>query len=399
MDKNRARITIKLGQANENKRERDTPLPEQRIESAPEEKREWTESHEEIQSLTEETEPEPEPDEEVESLPATKEISASKESPDEFESFGSRYASFDDDERFSNRRFGGTSRSKSGRGKNAKGMMGVFTAVLGAVALGVIFGFIVLSFFKSGMLDNPSSETQPFSKTTEAEIAQTQPQETTESGAVSGEAKTMTVSITLPASTYYMVQGGVFQDQASAAPILEKIKSKGWPNSFSGEKPAYLFLGMAANRDQALAIANHFQEMDVYVKEFKVEPRTVSAELKQGATTNQEEWDQWFKQEQLFVSAIGNAIGKGLTNGKLDENQWKEITDAHRALLQYGRDWVNKLPESQQSLGNRLLNDYTKGVSAMERYRKQPEAGHLWQAEQALLDGFQSRTQLFSSFK
>lgn len=386
MDKNRARITIKLGQANESKRE---PLFSEQHQEV---KQTTVESNEEIKSRIGETELEPITQEEEEVLPAKREISASKE--EEFESFGSRYTSFDDEERFTNRRLS-SSRLKSGRERNAKGFIGVFAAVIGAIALGIVFGFIVLSFFKSGMMDNPDTSKPSISQMAEKETMQMNPQETAETGTI----PTTTVSITLPASTYYMVQGGVFQDQASAAPILEKIKSKGWPSSFSGEKPAYLFLGLAANRDHALAIANHFQEMDVYIKEFSVESKTVLAELKQGATTNQEEWDQWFKQEQIFVSAIGDAIGKGLTAGKLDDNQWKSITDAHRALLQYGRGWVNKLPGSQQSLGNRLLNDYTKGVSAMERYQKQPEAGHLWQAEQALLDGFQSRMQLFSSFK
>lgn len=396
MDKNRARITIKLGQANEQKS--GTPLPKKQEKNAKEEKQEWITSYEEIESRTEENEPEHLPEEDVEPLPAKREISASKESADEFKTYGTKYASFEDEERFTGRRMG-PSRFNSGREKNAKGLIGVFASILGAVALGVVFGFIVLSFFKSGMLDNPATPPKPISKTVETGTLQTKPQENAETGTLPGEAEITTVSITLPSSTYYMVQGGVFQDQASAAPILEKIKSKGWPSSFSGEKPAYLFLGIAVNRDRALAIANRFQEMDVYIKESKVESKTILAELKQGATTTQEEWDQWFKQEQLFATTLGNAIGEGLTAGKLGGNQWKEITEAHRTLLQYGREWVNKLPESQQSLGNRLLNDYTKGVSAMERYQKQPEAGHLWQAEQALLDGFQSKTQLLSSFK
>ncbi len=396
MDKNRARITIKLGQANELKS--GTPLPKKQEKNAKEEKQEWIKSNEEIESRTEETEPEHLPEEDVEPLPAKSEISASKESADEFKSYGTKYASFEDEESFAGRRLG-PSRLNSGREKNAKGLIGVLASVLGAVALGVVFGYIVLSFFKSGMLDNPATPPKPISETVETGSGQgtlqTKLQENAETGTLPGEAKITTVSITLPSSTYYMVQGGVFQDQASATPILEKIKSKGWPSSFSGEKPAYLFLGIAVNRDHALAIANHFQEMDVYIKEFKIEPKTILA----GATTTQEEWDQWFKQEQLFATILGNAIGEGLTAGKLGGNQLKEITEAHRTLLQYGREWVNKLPESQQSLGNRLLNDYTKGVSAMERYQKQPEAGHLWQAEQALLDGFQSKTQLLSSFK
>ena len=396
MDKKRARITIKLGQANEPVKKENskedimiTRLPLASNRSEPEEKEQVVESFVDMELK--------EPDDVGISR---RETAASEEDPDEVEDnwYGPKYTP-------SNRRKY-KSRLKHNRERNSKGMLGIIASVTGAVAVGLMFGYIVLSFFESGLIQQPSqsaggSPSPPTEeKSTEVEGAPKDGADKTQTGVtINIPEETESVSIMFPSTTHYVVQGGVFKDQASAAPIVENLKSKGWPNSFLGENPAHLILGLAVNRDHALSLAGQFKDIEVYIKELTGEPQKVSVAIKKGSSTTQDEWDHWFKQEQTFVEALSGSISSSLTTGKLDDNQMKAITDSHRNLLQYGREIVGKLPESKQSLGNRMLNDFTKGVTAMEQYQKQPTVGYLWQAEQALLDAFSSKQQLISSFK
>jgi len=285
-------------------------------------------------------------------------------------------------------------------------MLGVIASVTGAVAVGLMFGYIVLSFFESGLIQQPS---QSAGGTASAPIeeksinggdaSKDETKKVPTGVTITIPEETESISIQFPSATHYVVQGGVFKDQASAAPIVKNLKGKGWPSSFLGENPAHLILGLAVNRDHALSLAGQYKDIEVYIKELAEEPKKVSIPIKKGSTTTQEEWDQWFKQEQAFVENLASSISSSFSAGKLEDNQMKAMKESHRNLLQSGRNIVGKLPESKQALGNRMLNDFTKGVTAMEQYQKQPTAGYLWQAEQSLLDAFMSKQQLFSSFK
>ncbi|RXT14716.1 hypothetical protein [Ammoniphilus sp. CFH 90114] len=407
MEKNRGRITIKLNQPKEGQASREVmdpilPLKEER------EPLELHESQESKPQPASETEREEEASKELEPmLSSSREWGATEDSSDNKEKkpFGSDWYLPDDiGSSISTNRRSYKSRTRNSREHQTKNVLGVAASVIGAVVLGLIFGFVVLGFFKSGLLDSPTAPSGAMPKMQEAPVIPTPvPTEevddsVAEGGSGEAEAST-TVSITLPSNTYYVVQGGVFQDQGSAGPILDNIKAKGWPSSFMGEKPLYLLLGLAAERDDALALAAPYKEMDVYIKEWVEETQTVSVPLKKNATTTQEEWDQWFEREQAMVQALGQAIAEGMTSGKLESESMKQVTDAHRNVLAGGRELISKLPQENQSIGNRMLNDISKGVSAMERYQKQPTEGYLWQAEQALLDAFSSKQAFFSSFK
>ncbi|WP_134700018.1 hypothetical protein [Ammoniphilus sp. YIM 78166] len=406
MDKNRARITIKLtpsakeGQAPKEKEKEKVvsvePSQETPIDiKVPEEAEKLTEPS--VEEIKPRVEPEPEP--EPEPFIARKEVAVGKETEgDEPSTPEWRFP------RTNRRSY--KSRTRSSREDQAKRMVGVAASVIGAVALGLIFGFVVLGFFKSGLLDKSSTPAANIANPQNMASAPSQvqggPDAVSPAEATTppeGQAEGSTVSITLPSQNMFVVQGGVFQDQKSASPMLDRIKAKGWPSSLVGDKPIHLFLGMAAVRDHALAMAAPYKEMDVYIKEWGEESRTVTVALKPGASTNQEEWDQWFQFEATMVQAMGSAITEGLTTGKLSGETMKKVTDAHRNMLQQGRLVVSKLPQEQQSLGNRLLNDISKGVSALERYQKQPTEGYAWQAQQALMDAYTSKSQLFSSFK
>lgn len=418
MDKNRARITIKLNQPKEGqapkKIERPVENPEPKVRQESREEQEFT-----LKKEWHETKPEPEPEskseaeqEAVTETAARDEVAAGDEIFDKGkrEPFSPEWkfpVDEEEDQNLSTHRRSYKSRMRNAREHQTKGVLAVAVSVIGAIVLGLVFGFVVLGFFKSGLLDAPSSPSATVPKAQEApgEASQLAPG-AEGSAATEGqqdnvnkvqEAST-TVSITLPSNTWYVIQGGVFQDQGSAGPILEKIKSKGWPNSFLGDKPVHLLLGLASEREHVLALAAPYKEMDVYIKEWSEETKTVSVAVKQGLETTQEEWNQWFEREEEMVQVLGQAIAEGVSTGELADETMKLVTDAHRSLLQQGRELISKLPQEHQSLGNRMLNDFSKGVSALERYRKQPTEGYLWQAEQAILDAYASKQNFFSSF-
>ncbi|HJV45982.1 MAG TPA: hypothetical protein VJ824_09710 [Bacillota bacterium] len=378
MDKNQAKITVKFGQAQ---------APQNALGKI-------------ISIPTKGTDPvldKPASEEIISDWPdqgrAVEELAAGFETTSDEDSFGPKYSPI---------------KRKVGRrkGMNKGKMIAIGGSVIGAITIGLVFGSIVLNIFKSGgqgssgianHVNSPQKTVEQ--KTNAAVLPQGVPNSLPENNEVTKNASNMKMSITLPASSYFVVQGGVFQAQGNASPLLDKIKSHGWPKIFVGDKTQLLLLGIAMNRDNALALAGQYKDFDVFIKEIKEDPITVSVPLKEGEKTSQEEWDQWAQKEVEFIKTMGQAIGQGLVSGKLNDDTFQLVTNVHRNLLQKGRDLVNKLPESSQDQGNRLLNDYTKVVTAMESYQKQPSEGYLWQAEQALLDSYISKKQLFFSFK
>jgi hypothetical protein len=384
MDKNRAKITVKFGQAEGTHY---TPVkPQPMPVKSPVELEDKPPQIQTVMEIAHE-------------VPAKEEMAASFETINQEEIFGAKYVPG----LHQKKGVGHAPRRKNRQGASRKKIVAVGSSIIGAVAVGLIFGGIALNFFKSGGFGHAPGGLHPTTVTSKSTSPSSAVQEQNAAAAINTESnKTTTTAkspITLPATDYFVVQAGVFQEQANAATMLDKIKTHGWPNTFVGDKPQYLLLGMAVNRDNALSLANQYKDFDVFIKEFKEEAKTVSIPLKEGVKTSQEEWDQWFEKESEFIKIVGKAIGQGLSTGKLGDEMFQSVTEAHRNLLEKGRDLIGKLPDQSQEQGNRLLNDYTKIVNAMEHYQKQPGEGFLWQAEQGLLDSYQSKKQLFSSFK
>ncbi|RKD23894.1 hypothetical protein BEP19_05560 [Ammoniphilus oxalaticus] len=415
MDNNRARITIKLGQADEPTKIDEVPETE---ETAPKVIETATETEEVVFKKPAKKERRPkkkidkktvapvleetEPKEEKGFLASMKEVARGKERSDEEQPdpdlwYGPKYVATT----------GETSKQLLSTPRDSKGILGVMASVTGAVAVGLLFGYVVLSFFQSGMIQDgndlaalPSSGEEQAATNEEKQTNEQEADEkSSEEPSITVTGASETVSIEVPPTTYYVVQGGVFKDQASAAPYVAEMKSKGWPSKFLGDQPTHLLFGIALQREQAAALAAQFKDTDVFVKEMTGEAKALTVPLKQGAASSPEEWTRWFEQEQAFVGAVGSSINAALSAGQLSAEQMKSITETHRNALQSGRELISKLPESEQAVGNRLLEDFTKGVKALEQYEKQPAVGHLWQAEQALLDAFMSKQQLLASFQ
>jgi cell division septation protein DedD len=295
-------------------------------------------------------------------------------------------------------------------GQGAKSIIAVLLSACGAIIVGLIFGYIILAFFQSGQVSdskspNTISESEPAVTQSPTIITGSDPQKAVNDNALIppefSNKTTVMVDILKPAQQYYVVQAGVFQDQESAKPLLEQIKAKGWPNAFFDGDTAtqYLFLGMALERDHILAMAEQFKGVEIFVKEYVEPTQRLSVPQEKGQNSLQEEWDAWLQNERNLFAVMGKGISEGLTSGKLSEGSMKEITASHRDYLQKGRELLSKLPEESQSIGSRLLNDFTKGVTAMERFQKQASAGYLWQAEQALLDVYKSKNSFYQTFK
>jgi hypothetical protein len=286
---------------------------------------------------------------------------------------------------------------KQWKDENRRNMWGIMVTALGAIAVGVIFGSIVLLFFKSGMMEQSASNSNKIISPTTIQSQgitgkQVPPSNPTKAAVQSNQ------SITIPAQSSFVIQAGVFSDEKSAQSVVSKIKAKGWPVEVIGQNPVHLFLGIVGTHDQANAIKSQFKDFDVYIKTFDTEAQTVSVKVKEGQSTSQAEWDQWAGVEEKFVADTNQAIVQAALNGKLADDTMKTVTAAHRDLLEKGRDLFNKLPDQSQSLGNHLLNDYSKMAAALERYSKQPSQGYLWQTEQSLLDSIKSKQQFLSSF-
>ncbi|MBP1930402.1 hypothetical protein [Ammoniphilus resinae] len=390
MNKDKARITIRLGQADQTKNTQSIPPIKEKEQDS-------------LQTFGELDNPSPDP-------LAHKEIAVSKETTnDDLEIYGPKYVpnSLPTSEKrrvpFSQKVR--KKRSNKIKGTSPKGLGSAVLSVSGAIALGLVFGYVVLNFFNSntGVTPHqpstpsaaaPMSQQLPEQAKVESSGGQQQPPVQLDVNSKEGKK----VSLHLPAQSFHMIQGGVFQNKENAKPILDKIEANGWPHIFQGETPLYLFLGVSLDRNQALAIANHFKDLDVYIKEYPYSERTITLPLKADTNVTQEEWGNWFTKESELITVVGKALSEGLNEGGITAETMKEVATSHRSFLDRGREIINKL-QQQQELGNRFLNDYSKGITALQRFQKEPVEGYLWQAEQAFLDAFGSKEQFLTSFK
>ncbi|MEN1970485.1 hypothetical protein WMZ97_20715 [Lentibacillus sp. N15] len=190
-------------------------------------------------------------------------------------------------------------------GKGQKGrhlnLKPILVAILSAVVVGGLLGFIMLNMFNGiGYQTNGESGQQNLAGTGSESDAS----KTTAQGS----------SMTLPSLSAFVLQGGVFSTQDNAKQWVETFQQAEHPAAiWEREGQFTLLAGLAETEEQAKALAADFTDEDIYIKEWSTEEADIEG-------TDQEQ--KWL---QAFVDRWNDSVHLLSSENELDTEAWQKL--------------------------------------------------------------------------
>ncbi|RAP77859.1 SPOR domain-containing protein [Paenibacillus montanisoli] len=280
----------------------------------------------------------------------------------------------------------------------------VFASVTGAIATGALFGYFVLALFTSnGPANSDSTSNQPGTTvsgtiadgsdsgknaTASNDAAAGQTDEGKDGAAANGgkadddAAQAAMIQVNVPASSYYMLQYGVFSNKEGLDAAVDELGAKGLAAASLTSSDDYrVYVGMSADRDQAMLLGQLLDNMEVYVKQIDVP--AVSAISFDGEASAVE---AFFKQTSSLIEKLDQVTIDRLSAGsgsKGEDGEWKELHQqwitAASAMEAGLKDKVTK------SNLQRLTQSINSAAVAAEEYAKKPSDAYLWSMQSSLM--------------
>lgn len=288
----------------------------------------------------------------------------------------------------------------------------------GAVAIGLLFGFLVLSVFSQEefsesygtvLSDTVQSLTAPVAglSQTGGQTGVAGPgapeknavgQEVVTNGSASNQKE---VSLQLPAVSMYVAQAGVFQPEASPQTAVEPLDKAGIPHLlYKDASKQYMFAAAAPTRDAVLGFATSLKTkgMDIYVKEFSFPAFNGTIPVgKSPSASDEPDVNAFLTHGVKLAQSLSAQSGLIITTGQLSPSteESAELKEWHRKFLEESRRM------DAQGAWKPLLDRMVNGVNqALEARDKMAEAStskkvesaesYAWQVQAGILAFFES---------
>ncbi|WP_139490271.1 hypothetical protein [Brevibacillus dissolubilis] len=289
-------------------------------------------------------------------------------------------------------------------------LLRTLVSMFGAVTLGLIFGFIVLTVF---MQENSAPKSQEVAAVTApadgqpagdaavaTEPAPGQPADPniSETGGA-GEGERVPVAVELPEQSFFMVQAGVFSDGEAAQTAIQPLDSQGFPHFMyemtDGKK--HLFIAAASSRDQILGMASFYKEkqMEVFVKEVKMAAERTNLELTQaptlnvGTAANQGPLYEFFQSganlSKELTTWSSQVINNPAETKAMPKEQLDKLTSLHRQFLEQSRLIQPLLPKEAQPHATEMINSLNKAVTTVKELKSNNAVSYAWQVQKGIL--------------
>ncbi|KMZ41799.1 MULTISPECIES: hypothetical protein [Bacillales] len=292
----------------------------------------------------------------------------------------------------------------------------------GAVAIGLLFGFLVLTVFSkkefSESYGNVLSETVQTLTAPGAGTEQTAgkngvagpafPDESqqaqgkaTNGNAVGQTAGQTAVALQLPAVNMYVAQAGVFQPDASPQTAVEPLEKAGIPHLlYKDASKQYMFAAAAPTRDAVLGFAASLKNkgMDIYVKEFSFPAFEGSVPVGKAANASGDpNVNAFFTHGVKLVQALSAQSGLIITTGQLSPTakETAEIKEIHRQFLEESRKMEAK--EAWKPLLDGMVNGVNQALAARDKMAEasagkkvESAESYAWQVQAGVLAFFES---------
>jgi stage II sporulation protein B len=221
------------------------------------------------------------------------------------------------------------SKNKSGNSTGFRRFKPIIIAIVSAVVIGSVLGFVMLRMFVG--IDHELAAPDPNSSPNPVVNANGDKQQT--------EAK----PVKLEAMNAYVLQGGVFAEQANADEWVDKFADAGMPSMvWKQDKQYYLFLGMAADKEQAkglIATMKESSDLDVFVKEWKTDKMEVKM------SGDEQKWYQSFQDQ--WTKSLSN-VNK---EKAIAPEDWKQIAADYPKNSKRGDALVKEMSQIKEVTG------------------------------------------------
>jgi len=278
-------------------------------------------------------------------------------------------------------------------------------STVSAIAIGLIFGFLVLAVFTQGQLNESyrSVVGETFQSAIPAPEA-TQETDAAASTATENQAdhaqpgSVTPMSLQLPETRLFMAQVGAFTDKESAKMAIDSLVKKGYPHFLHEEAGTYyLFTATTSNRDDILGLASSFKGngLDVYVKEVTLPGLQKMVELRNAASStgsvDQTKIGAFFEAGMQLSNIMTNWTGRFLSTPsatKLTAEDEQAIKELHRKFLDASTAIQTAAPQDWQAHLTGMINGLNQAVAAINQTKaavaegKQGNAqSHAWQVQ------------------
>jgi cell division septation protein DedD len=294
----------------------------------------------------------------------------------------------------------------------------VFVSTIGAIGLGLLFGFLVLAVFTQEQLNQSYRNVLGDTLKTMTATQSTQVENRDQDSPIAQEANSATaeqpgkpVALKLPEQRFSMAQVGAFTDPQAAQVAIDQLTKKGFPHfSYRNGDKEYLFAATASTRDDILGMASLFknQGMDVYVKDVTLpglqKEITLAAAQAEG-TADPARLQAFFLDGMELARSLTNWSGRylGASSSGVSAAEEAAIKELHRRFLDGCRVLQASAPATWQPHVTGMQNGLNQAVTALEQAKTVIAEGkaanaesHAWQVQTGALSFLEHYTLLIA---
>ena len=233
---------------------------------------------------------------------------------------------------------------------------------IGAIATGVLFGFILLHFFITPMLTGTDSIQ------TNTNIAQP------------GNSQAI-----IPQKDIYLLQAGVFSDKTGADAAVEELKKTGKAGIVKEADKNYVFVGIAPDKTQGQVLVDQLKAggQQTYLKTYTIKEyqATISNEAFQKFIT----WNNTGDQMVNWLAANTISLLKdpkvAIEDKEIQKLHQQFLTDAQALQTQLGKEGKTK----EQQVTKAMADQMNYAMTAYTEYRKSGSVQYLWNVQNSLM--------------
>ncbi|WP_232695612.1 sporulation protein [Brevibacillus daliensis] len=291
----------------------------------------------------------------------------------------------------------------------------LFTTI-GAVSLGLLFGYMVLQVFLEDKNVQPTTSSLPVISPTvtvdsgnQTEAPPTQPstgndQNTQTMGKPSTQASTGNAGavqsiVQFPEMKFYMVQLGVFTNPEAAQPAIDMLNEDSLPHFlYQMEGKHHLLVALAPSRDAILGFADSVKQkqMDAYVKEILLPASQKQMELVPGSaleignSTDKGAVATFFKTGAELTQALASESGKVVNTDKqkitpLTAEVESKLKSKHVQFLDQSRVALQSLPKEYHPYVNGMIDGMNQAITSMTQMKTVNAEPYAWQVQKGLM--------------
>ncbi|MDQ0196767.1 SPOR domain-containing protein [Paenibacillus wynnii] len=271
-------------------------------------------------------------------------------------------------------------------------------SVTAAIGIGLLFGYVALSFFRGG--DLPDTSVTGVSNqivTGEQDTgAVVEPAGTGTSGLpITGEDNVgalPTIPVQIAGQSYYLLQYGVFSTPQGASQAEQELLTAGLAAGLDPSDGNRVYAGISPDREQAKLLSNGLkaQGIELYVREVTI-PAT--EQLAFGGTA--ESVNNYFAVSERILGKLSSLSAALLSNGTTAPID--DVSSLHMEWTEAVKSLESGSPQTALQIIAAQEKTVNQGISALNEYGKNKSDGLLWEVQAAMMSFLSGQKELLTS--